>query len=86
MADIFHFVEIPYNLRNDSVIQRLANRTVYFGTEIISSLPSKSLELITSEIKRAKSQNILKEKIKSWTTDRCPCRLCTTYVENIGFI
>ena len=62
VADIFHFLEIPYNLRNDSIIQRLANRTDYFGTKSISSPPSKLLELIPSEIKSAKSQNILKEK------------------------
>ena len=29
MADIFHFVEKPYNLRNNSIIQRQANHTVY---------------------------------------------------------
>ena len=32
MADIFHFVEKPYNLRNNSIIQRQASRKVYFGT------------------------------------------------------
>ena len=41
MADIFHFVEKPYNLRNNSIIQRQANRTVYFKTESISSLAPK---------------------------------------------
>ena len=41
MADIFHFVEKPYNLRNNSIMQRQANRTVYFGTESISSLAPK---------------------------------------------
>ena len=41
MADIFHFVEKPYNLRNNSIIQSQANRTVYFGTESISSLAPK---------------------------------------------
>ena len=41
MADIFHFVEKPYNLRNNSIIQRQANRTVYFGTESISSVAPK---------------------------------------------
>ena len=35
MADIFHFVEKPYNLRNNSIIQRQANRTVYFGNSFI---------------------------------------------------
>ena len=86
MADIFHFVEKPYNLRNDSVMQRQVNRSVYFGTENISSLAPKLWELIPSEIKRAKSLNIFKEKIKSWTTDKCPCKLCKMYVGNIRFI
>ena len=37
MKDIFHSVQKPYNLRNDSTLQRRRNRTVYFGTENISS-------------------------------------------------
>ena len=86
MADIFHFVEKSYNLRNNSIIQRQGNRAVYFGTESVSSLAPKLWELIPSEIKSAKSLNIFKAKIKSWTTDKCPCRLCKTYVGNIGFI
>ena len=86
MADISHFVEKPCSLRNNSIIQRQANRTVYFGTESISSLIPKLWELIQSEIKSAKSLNIFKEKIKSWTTYKGPCRLCKTYVGNIGFI
>ena len=69
MADILHFVEKPYNLRNNSIMQRQANRTVYFGTESISSYAPNLYELIPSEIKSAKSLNIFKEKIKSWTTD-----------------
>ena len=86
MADIFHFVEKPYNLRSNSVIERQANRSVYFGTESISSLAPKLWELIPSEIKRGKSLNIFKEKIKSWTTSKCPCRLFKKHVGNIGFI
>ena len=67
-------------------MQRQANRTVYFGTENITSLAPKLWELIPSEVKSAISLNIFKAKIKSWTTDKCPYRLCKTYVENIGFI
>ena len=72
MADIFHLVEKPYNLRNNSIMQRQANRTVYFGTESISSLALKIWELIPNEIKSAKLLNIFKENIKSWTTDKFP--------------
>ena len=71
--------------KENSIIQRQANRTVYFGTEI-SSLAPKFWELIPSEIKNTKSLNIFKEKIKSWTTNKCPSRLCKMYVGNIDFI
>ena len=41
MKNIFHFVQKPYNLRNDSTLQRQGNCTLYFGTESISSLAPK---------------------------------------------
>ena len=39
-----------------------------------------------SDIRSANSLEIFKEKIKFWTTDKCPCRLCKTYIGNVGFI
>ena len=86
MKDTFHFIQKPYNLRNDPELQRRRNRTVYFGTESISSLAPKIWELIPSDIRSANSLGIFKEKIKFWTTDKCPCRLCKTYIGNVGFI
>ena len=86
MKDTFHFIQKPYNLRNDPVLQRRRNRTVYFGTESISLLAPKIWELIPSDIRSANSLGIFKEKIKFWATDKCPCRLCKTYIGNMGFI
>ena len=86
MKDIFHSVQKPYNLRSDSTLQRRTNRTVYFGTEIISSLVPKIWEIIPREIKSAKSLDIFFKKTKLWTTDKCPCRLCKRYIGNVGFI
>ena len=65
MAGSFYFVEKPYNLRNNSIIQSQSNRKFYFGTESISSLVAKLWVLIPSEIESVKSQDIFKEKIKS---------------------
>ena len=33
MKNTFHYIQKPYNLRNDPELQRRRNRTVYFGTE-----------------------------------------------------
>ena len=86
MNNTFHFIQKPYNFRNDPELQRRRNRTVYFGTESISLLSPKIREIITSDIRSANSLGIFKEKIKFWTTDKCPCRLCKTYIGNAGFI
>ena len=58
MADLFYFVGKPYNVRNDSIIQRQANWTVYFGTENIYPLAPKLWELVPSKIKSAKLSNM----------------------------
>ena len=75
MKDTFHLIKKPYNLRIDPELQRGRIRTVYFGTESISSFAPKIWELIPSDIRSANSLEIFKEKIKFWTTDKCPCRL-----------
>ena len=63
MKDTFHFIQKPYNLRNDPELQRRRNRTLYFGTESISSLAPKIWELIPSDIRSANSLGIFKENI-----------------------
>ena len=37
IADIFHFVEKPYNLRNNSIMQRQANRSLFWNRKYIFS-------------------------------------------------
>ena len=86
MKDIFHSVQKPYNLRNDSTLQRRGDHTVYFGTESISSLAPKIWDIVPCEIKNAKSIDTFFKKIKLWTTDKCPCRLCKRYIGSVGFI
>ena len=77
MKDTFHFIQKPYNLRNDPELQRRRNPKM---------LAPKIWELAPSDIRSANSSEIFKEKIKSWTTDKSPCRLCKTYIGNVGFI
>ena len=54
MKDIFHLVQKPYNLRNDSTLQRRRKGTVYFGTEGISSFATKIWKIVPCEIKNTK--------------------------------
>ena len=79
MKDAFHFIQKPYNLRNDPELQRRRNRTVYFGTERISSLAPKIWELIPRDIRSANSLAIFKEKIMDVGT-------CSIHIANNAFL
>ena len=64
--------------------KRQRNRTLFFGTESILLTP-RIWKLIPADIKNTYSLGIFKEKLKFWTTDKCPWRLCRTYIGNVGF-
>ena len=61
-------------------------RTVAYGTETLSFLGPKIWAIIPTEIKECKSLNEFKSKIKKWKPHHCPCRMCKTYIEGVGFI
>ena len=42
--------------------------------------------LVPTEIKDTPFLSTFKKKIKSWHCDNCPCRLCKTYIANVGFV
>ena len=82
----FHFIQEPYNLKNEPELQRLRNCSVYFGADSISLLFPKILKLIPSNIRNANPAGIFKKIIKFWTTNKCPYIPCKTYIGNVGFI
>ena len=57
-----------------------------FGTDTITNLGPKIWKLVPDEIKNVSSLLVFKSRIKTWTTDNCPCRLCNTFVKDLSFI
>ena len=87
MKKIFIFHEnLTYNLRSGNHLTHGNIRTTHYWIETISSLRAKIWDLLPEEIKHASSPSIFKTKIKKWIPKKCPCRLCQTYIKNIGFI
>ena len=50
MNDIFHFIEKPYNFQNPSILQRKREKTVYYGSESLCSLATRSLVYTKNEV------------------------------------
>ena len=61
-------------------------RTVRYGTETIRNMGPKTWEIVPSNIKNSNSLQEFKTKIKYWTPTECTCRICKTYVHNLGFL
>ena len=75
-----------YSLRSGILHEKLSINTVQFGSESTVYLGAKILELIPQNIKSSESVDIFESKMKKWVPGTCPCRLCKTYVNHVGFL
>ena len=86
MKNVFFDSTNPYNLRKMPEFGISNVHTVHNGTETISFRGPKTWSLVPQEIKNSKSLIEFKNKIKYWKPVGCTCRLCKTYIYNLGFI
>ena len=74
-----------YSLRSRNELYCKNPKTVKYGTETISYLLLKIWCLVPEIIKSSTRLDIFKNKIRKWKPD-CPCCLCKTYLQHVGFI
>ena len=87
MNEVFNFQENErYNLRSGIHLASRNMHTAHFGTDTISSLGLKMWKLIPDKIKHASTLSAFKDKVKFWTINNCPCRLCKIFVKDLGFV
>ena len=86
MTEIFVEKNPPYNLRSKNLLQMPKARTARFGIESISFLGCKLWYGISTDIKQSLSISIFKKRIKEWKGDECNCRLCKTFLAQVGFL
>ena len=75
-----------YNLRRNNTFEKHQAHSVYHGTESLSFLGPKIWDLVPLELKQLECFEIFKLKIKKWILFECPCRLCWTYIQQVGFL
>ena len=78
MKEIFVFREGDTdNLRSGNHLARKNIRTTQYGIESVSNLGAKLWwNLLPREIKNSSSLTVFKNKIRKWTPEKCPCKLC----------
>ena len=75
-----------YDLRNKRSWETDNVRTVIYGTETIRNMGPKTWDLVPIEIKESNSLLEFKQRIKTWKPNGCTCRLCKSYIYNLGFL
>lgn len=86
MQELFTEKKHHYDLRNENTWETENLRTVKYGSDTIRNMGPKTWELVPNDIKESSSLQQFKSKIKNWTPNECTCRLCKTYIYNLGFL
>ena len=86
MAEVFVTKDVQYNLRgrNNLVLPRA--RTNLYGIDTIRLVGEKLWQTLPREIKESQSLESFKRNIKSIKAFNCSCKLCKTYILNLGFL
>ena len=61
-------------------------KKVYMGSNSLRCLGPKIWNMVPNEVRESSSLSMFKARIKKWKPSNCPCRLCLTYIPNLGFI
>ena len=75
----------PYYLRDKNELYNKNPKTVAYGTESVSFMTPKIWSIVPQELKNPQSLYSLKKGIRKWKSN-CPCRLCKTYLQHVGFM
>ena len=86
VKDIFNSDIHSYDLRNKKTWEVDNVRTVTYGTETVRHRGPKIWDIIPTDIKASTSLYEFKRKIKMWNPVGCTCRICRTYIAELGFI
>ena len=86
LREIFVSKINSYNLRRNGTFEKRKVHSVYHGTESLSILGPTIWDLVPVELKQSETLYSFKLKIKNWVLFECPCRICKTYIQQVGFL
>ena len=87
MNDIFSLIEnSSYNLKCGVIVNGRNIRTSKFGFQTVSTIRTILWNDLSTELKNRESLKIFKQKIKLWSPNNCPCKVCRKFIKDFGYI
>ena len=79
----------PLNTQNiysgTNIFKSYNIKTVTWGTETLAHIGPKIWSIVPNDIKKFSLSKFTK-KVRMWKPDKCPCRICKTYIQGLGFV
>ena len=76
--------EIKYHSKTEFETRNV--KTEMYGIESLAHLGPKIWAILPKKLKEITSLNIFQQEIKIWKPTKCPCKLCKTYINGVGYI
>ena len=86
MYELFEKRNSNYNLHSQIEFSLHSVNTVAYGLKSLKYFAGKVWSIIPFEIENVISLEEFSAKTKSWRPENCPCRLCLTYIHQVGYI
>ena len=86
MKETFETDNRNCNFRHDFLIQRHNIRSVYYDTKTAAFIDPPKWENLPNSCKDATFLKSSKEHFTRWISENCPCKLCKTYIQCVGFL
>ena len=87
MHEVFPIKDrVHYFLRNQRDFVILTVKSVNYGLESIRFFGPKKWKSLPNNLKNKELTESFKMAIKEWKPESCLCRLCKTYLQNIGYL
>ena len=78
--------DVAGGLRSQTDFYNSSNpKSVYNGVDSLRHLGPRIWNILPEKIKQCTSLDAFKCEVRRWIPKNCPCRLCKTYVQNLGF-
>ena len=85
MYDAFIIRNNKYILRNFQCLYSTNKRTRKYRTETVTYRGPRIWNLVPEKTKNASFFDIFNKEIENWEGEKCPCRICKTYIQHVGF-
>ena len=84
--EIFEEKALPYQLRCMDNLNLPIVRTIHYGTNIVRFMGQRVWAKLSTEIIYSVSLRVFKKHLKPRKCTHCNCRICKTFIYELGFL